>query len=245
MIRKALIIYCDNTESGELKGPTADNENIREHLTSRLGGEWYSNEILSLNNPTKNQVKQAITRHLNGADYTFVVFSGHGYISTYDNKQYVELDDGDIRVRELFSDSRRQTLIVDACRGYYTPSPKLFSKGISGIYDSFKGEPSTRKLFSDHVINCEAGISVLYAASENESAVDSDNGGAYLFSIFRVCKLWEKNDNKSTKFTIREAHQYGTKYMLENFDTIQNPTTNQEKRQRYFPLAVKFNRING
>jgi hypothetical protein len=243
MIRKAIIIYCDDTESGELKGPIADNINLNHHLTSTLGGEWYDSEILSLNNPTKSQVRIAIARHLSGADYTFVVFSGHGYISTLDDKQYVELADGDITVRDLLSNAKRQTIIIDACRGYYTPTTKLFSKGVEGIYDSFTGEPSTRKLFSDHVLNCEAGLTVLFAASENESATDSDKGGAYLYSLLKVCELWNGTE-RGSKLSVKNAHDLGTKYMKNNFDTIQNPAMNSEKRKRYFPLAVKWTAIN-
>lgn len=244
MIRRALIVYCNNTESGKLNGPIADNINLHRHLTSKLGGEWYDKEILPLNNPTKNQVRIAISNHLSGADYTFVVFSGHGFISTVDNKQYLELLDGDIPVRQLITDAKRQTIVVDACRGYYTPTTQLFSKGMEGIYDSFTGEPSTRKLFNEHVLRCEAGLTVLYAASEDESATDSDKGGAYLYSILKVCETWNKT-NTGTKFSVKNAHEFGTKYMRANFDTIQNPTMNAEKRQRYYPLAVKYNMING
>ena len=52
MNRKALIIYCTETNSGSLTGPRMDNKNIREYLKSDVGGQWYDNEIISLENPT-------------------------------------------------------------------------------------------------------------------------------------------------------------------------------------------------
>lgn len=52
MNRKALIIYCDDIESGFLSGPTVDNTNFRNYLTSYCRGDWYENEIKSLNNPS-------------------------------------------------------------------------------------------------------------------------------------------------------------------------------------------------
>lgn len=70
MIRRALIIYCDNTPSDPLPGPVQDNANYRKFLTSYLGGEWHSSEIRSLQNPTKLQVEQARQNFMKGADYT-------------------------------------------------------------------------------------------------------------------------------------------------------------------------------
>jgi len=245
MTRKALIVYCDNTESGKLPGPSADNQNLRTHLTSPLGGDWYDSEIISLNNPTKLQVLQSI-RTIGVADYSFVVFSGHGYINTADNhKQYVELSDGDLSISNLVSNSKRQTIIIDACRGYYSPTTQMFSKGLSGTFENFSGRQSTRKLFDHHLNNCEEGLSVMYAASKNQSASDSDKGGAYLFSILKVCEIWAQNDSKKQKFSIRDAHNSGIIYMNKNFETKQKPTMHAEKRMRYFPLAVKWTQING
>jgi hypothetical protein len=45
MTRKALIIYCDNTQSGELSGPSHDFENYQNYLKSHLGGEFHQSLI--------------------------------------------------------------------------------------------------------------------------------------------------------------------------------------------------------
>lgn len=240
MIRRALIIFCDDTDSGSLSGPVADNNNLRKHLTSQLGGEWYGSEILSLNNPTKRQVLQAMRNHINEADYSFIIFSGHGFINTDDNnEQYIELQDESISINILVNSCRRQTLIIDACRGYYSEK-RLFSKGLTGVFDSHKPRTSTRKLFNHHLNNCEEGLSILYAASENQTAIDSNQGGAYLFSILKACELWSQHDTKRQKFSIKDAHNNGTIFMHKNFKTIQKPVMQPEKRMRYFPLAVKW-----
>ncbi len=57
---------------------------------------------------------------LSGADYTFMVFTGHGFIDEINGRkhQFVELKDGDILVQTLRTKSLRQTLIVDSCRGF-------------------------------------------------------------------------------------------------------------------------------
>lgn len=245
MKRRALIIYCDDTSSGKLHGPVADNLNIRQHLLSRLGGEWDDNEIRSLRNPTRANVLACVKTHLSNSDYTFVVFTGHGYIHEDDKQQYIELSDGDIPRRLLNSGSLRQTMIIDACRGYYKPSVRFFASSLEGLSESSFARYSTRKLFDQLVMSCECGLTILYAASENQSALDSDKGAAYLYSLLKVCNIWLKTDNKSSKLSVRSAHILASNYMTQNFDTIQTPIITTEKRKKYFPLAVKFIPLQG
>src|ERR1700747_1498950 len=117
LIRRALIIYCGNTESGPLIGPHYDNLHYLNFLKSKLGGNWLPHEIQSLTNPTPFGVSRAITNFLNNAHYTFIIFSGHGYFSIDTNRQFVELRGKSISILNLRTNAPRQTLIVDACRG--------------------------------------------------------------------------------------------------------------------------------
>ena len=87
MKRRALILFCTDTESGHLDGPEYDNKNYKDFLTSHLGGDWYDNKILSIKNPTSIKVSNAMTQFLNGAEYTFIIFSGHGYLNTADSNR--------------------------------------------------------------------------------------------------------------------------------------------------------------
>jgi hypothetical protein len=121
MKRKALIIYCDNTPpSKKLDGPPKDNNNYRRFLTSNYGGAWEPGEIESIQNPTINEVAEVIN-HMNGMDYTLTIFTGHGDMQK-DNwgswQQYCQVLDGEITVHNLKSDSKKKTVIIDACRKY-------------------------------------------------------------------------------------------------------------------------------
>jgi hypothetical protein len=245
MKRRALIVYCNDTSSGVLPGPEADNANLRQHLISNLGGDWYENEILSLSNPTTIQVINSVKNHLKGADYTLFAFSGHGYLNMDDNnRQYLELSDGDISIKQVITEVRRQAIIIDACRGFYSPSTSILTKGFEEAYDNLTGKVSTRKLFDHYLMNCEEGLTVLYAANENQTATDSDNGGVYLLSILKVCELWQSSGSSKNIFSLKDAHLFGIKYMNQNFDTIQKPTMNSEKRMRFYPFAVKISQLN-
>jgi hypothetical protein len=243
MIRKALIIYCDNTESGFLNGPSVDNTNLRNYLMSHCGGDWYENEIRSLNNPTIQQVKNAVNLMIN-SDYTFVVFSGHGWINVdEDFTQYLEVADGDISINELITDADRQTILIDSCRGFLSPITESFNKGLSGTIRAYSSTISTRTLFDSLVLKAEEGISVMFSASENQSSVDSIKGGAYIYSLLSVCRNWFVNNKTENYLSIKNAHNLAIPFMETKFVTKQKPVMNSEKRLRYFPFAVKFTTI--
>lgn len=245
MIRRALIIYCNNTRSGKLAGPSQDNQNFREYLTSSLGGYWYDEEILSLPNPSSIKIYEAINSFLNGADYTFVIFTGHGFIDIDNNmQQNIELSDKRIPISKLRTNAKRQTLIIDACRGYFS-SFRILSKAFGDISDSFIIKENTRKMFDYSVLNAEEGLTILYAASENQTALDTNVGAAYLLSLLEVAKNWKEYDIQYNILPLNVAHEHAQDYLSENFETIQIPSKNSEKRRNYFPFAVKMSELNG
>lgn len=241
MKRRALIIYCDKTGSGSLIGPVCDNSNFIDYLTSYAGGEWRESEIMSLQNPTSDEVADSVNNFLHNADYTFTIFSGHGFVNTDNNyMQFVELYDKDISILKLKSNADRQTLIVDACRGFYSPTKEALTKGFSDLYENLeRSHLSTRKLFDQAVLSAEQGWTVLYAASENESALDTDEGGAYLLSLLKASEHWEQADKKNNVLPLNEAHERAKIYLQNAFATIQRPIINNEKRRTHFPFAVK------
>jgi len=246
MKRRALIIYCDNTDSGKLVGPPYDNKYYREFLQSKLGGDWTDKEILSMRNPNSAWVLRGVTEFLNGADYTFTIFTGHGFLNEDDNnRQYIELENKSIAISNLRTTARRQTLIIDACRGYYSPYRELI-KSFSEQYDHFIGDPhSTRQMFDNAVLRAEEGWTILYAASENQTALDTGNGAAYLLSLLKIAEHWEKFNKRNNVLTLKGAHNFAKNYVFDNFDTIQEARMNKEKRLKHFPFAVKASLLHG
>lgn len=240
MERKALIIYCTNTSSGTLNGPYKDNQNFIDYLKSDVGGQWYNEEIVSIQNPNKNDIIRIISNDFNNVDYSFIVFSGHGYISINDNLQYIEINNCDIPILELRTNAKRQTIIIDACRGYYQPIHDSKQTRFSNLYEYATGHPNTRGIFEAAVEQADEGITVLFSADENQSSLDTDKGGAYLLSLLSVCKEWERKTNeRNCYYPINYAHDEACLYIKKHFVTNQNPVMNQEKRRYYFPLAVK------
>jgi len=245
MNRKALIIYCTETDSGPLTGPKMDNKNIREYLKSDVGGQWHDDEIISLENPTIGKVRRCITIEFDNADYSFIVFTGHGCIDETDNQDYLEVVDGDMPLSTLISPAPRQALIIDACRGYYNRVTDSLQKKFSNVNEYFSGHPDTRAIFDRAVYQAEEGLSVLYSASANQSSLDTNRGGAYLYSLLSICKEWEKvAKGKDVYMDLKNAHEKACKYLRDNFVTIQKPAMNKEKRKFYFPIAVSAALLN-
>jgi hypothetical protein len=239
MERRALIIFCDNTESGSLSGPYRDYINFKNFLTSNLGGDWEEDEILPLRNPTKREVFDSIINFLDGADYTFTIFSGHGFMDRPGGKQFVELLDDSISILQLRTSAKRQTLIIDACRGFESDH-RTEQKTFGDIYEGFAGPTSTRVIFDKAVMAAEQGLTVLYAASENETALDTPSGAAYLLSLLEVANGWSTSNEVDHIIALKNIHLRASKYLFEHFDTIQQPKMNGEKRIRYYPFAVKY-----
>lgn len=240
MNRKALIVYCTDTNSGKLTGPKMDNENIRKYLKSDVGGQWYDDEIISLENPTIGKVRRCIANEFDDADYSFIVFTGHGCIDETDDQDYLEVADGDMPLSTLISPAPRQTLIIDACRGYCSHLSDSLQKSFSNLYEYFSGHPNTRIIFNRAVRQAEEGITVLYSASENQSSLDTNKGGAYIYSLLSVCKNWEESVKDNYVYLdLKGAHEKACAYLKRHFITNQKPTMNMEKRNFYFPIAVK------
>jgi hypothetical protein len=86
--RRAIFIGCPGQRGIDfLPGLPLDLRNFPEMLYSERGGKFYPDEIITLSNPTSEQLTAAM--HSSSADYTLVYFSGHGYTD----------DDGTRRLR--------------------------------------------------------------------------------------------------------------------------------------------------
>lgn len=243
MNRKALIIACDNTASGPLKGPQKDYENLRTFLEKREGGLWYDREIDYLLNPTIKMVQDKINQM--DADYTFVVFSGHGGTNLQDGQQYVELTDGDLYVGELITKANRQTILIDSCRTLFCDNPNvnerefvresLFSKAFSSYTDE-----QVRLIYEKLILQCEAGITLLNSASENEASVDSKQGAAYICSLLKNASMWESQTRILDVLRVDEVHRLACTSIKRDFMTNQHPQIRPEKRHWYYPFALSI-----
>jgi hypothetical protein len=243
MIRRALIIYCDDTNPQKpLSGPKKDNINYVDFLTSNLGGHWLDTEIKSLHSPSIDEVKETVSNLSLLADYTFTIYSGHGGHERIQNRQMMELSDGDEPIHTLVNNANRQTLIIDSCRSYYTDEILIdMLKQASILEDSmYRFERSTRNLYSECVMAADEGVTVLFSCSRGQASDDSVEGGLYLSSLLEAAKRWKESNSDQYCLDLLDAQKKASSIIDKETLSIQVPELVPQKRRKYFPFAVKF-----
>jgi len=66
-----------------------------------------------------------------------------------------------------------------------------------------------------------------------------------LLSLLKTTELLEERDRRNNILNLKVTHNLAKTYLAENFDTVQVPIINGEKRITYFPFAVKSTTIQG
>ena len=174
MNRKALLIGSPGNKGSDsyLGGVARDIQNYDRYLRSAAGGSWYASEIQTLEYPTTSEVRQAI-RPLESADYSFVLFSGHGYYDAKRNSTIACLcRDDEIDSSELRKGCTRHTLVLDCCR--------VVERHVLAEDTIAKADQAPRKLdaaecryyFDKQVLSSPRGLIVLHACAIDETAGD-------------------------------------------------------------------------
>lgn len=173
MVRKAIIIG-NNTGKGApnyLGGVNHDLINYQAYLKSRAGGEWYQtiqfSEIDVAYNLNRNEILQKI-RNCN-ADYSFVVFTGHGFVNSKDGLTYVCVNDNYISEDELMTSCYKRTLILDCCREKTTMSEGY--SGLSGVQN--------KATISELNKLASQGFSVVDSRKKFDKALSESSYGAF------------------------------------------------------------------
>ncbi|MCZ8438767.1 caspase family protein [Achromobacter xylosoxidans] len=192
MKRQAVLI--GNT--GGLDGISLDLERTTDFLTSPQGGEWYASEIVSFIDPAKSDVVAELKRiKRTQPDYLFFLFSGHGY---HGRETTLHLNETEtLEESELNFLSSRQLSIFDCCR----VSPHLIVANESASYDLQSYQESTRDRFDARIMQAASQHVRLYACSEEESALQTENGALYL-----TCLLDAAESLNSEFMTVEHAH---------------------------------------
>ena len=129
MRRQTIIIGAPGTSATFLVGVDQDLANYPQFLRSPSGGAWRDDEISVLRNPTWGELSQKLKRLESQADYSLVVFSGHGRTNPQTFTDYVLINDQEeIRVNQFRTRVPRQLVLFDACRSFPAPSKNLVTE---------------------------------------------------------------------------------------------------------------------
>lgn len=240
LTRKALIIIMTGTPKtdNDISYVIRDAENYYKFLTSDCGGKWDKNEIIIKKNISTSDAVELVESM--NADYTFTVFSGHGGISTEDNKLYLEFIDGDLPSSIFRNLSKRQTIIFDTCRTYFTPGLQSIN---DSLYSSFeKAElriSNARQIFDNYLKMCDEGIIRLYASTENQAA-DGDEDGSYFSSaLINSAKDWARYTSTNNILNLFQVFSLAEKEIESYEFATQKPKIHGGKRLKWFPFAIR------
>jgi hypothetical protein len=238
MIRKALIIGGPDSQ---IPGVYDDMRNYRDFFKSSSGGGWYEHEITTLENPSSFQAREAL-KSLQNADYSIVVFAGHGYFSGAKGCTVVELKpDVEMEEHELKVGAKKHTLIIDACR-VFVPAPvqkMVFDSLTTERFRAHASVSASRRLFEDILMRCAPGIAILYSCSVHETAGDiKGEGGRYSSALLKAGVAGPASSSVDF-LSISDAHERAIPYVQKQSGNRQNPKGEFPRSIPRFPFSVK------
>ncbi|KAA6318059.1 hypothetical protein EZS27_031881 [termite gut metagenome] len=240
MKRKAILF--GNTNG--LQGVSVDLLNYEKFLQLSEGGAWDDNEIITLPNPSKWQLKALIaSAKLDATDFVFVVYSGHG---GYNRSTILEINgEGEtIDEKDLWNIAPRQITILDCCRGTESELTPI-EKSVKSLNDSIVG--STRSLirtaYNKRIMSASIQQVKLYSCSIGETSIDTgrNGGGLYTKNLFQAI-----NDSVYADYlTINDAHAkaciYTSQEAKEKHNHEQNPDSSVIRCSHSQQLIVGIN----
>ena len=227
-----------------LAGVARDLKNYENYLQSPLGGSWYRQEISVLDNPSRADVRRALIP-LRTANYSFVLFSGHGYFSD-DNRDTIVCLSGDeeLEAVELRRGSGRQTVVLDCCR--VVEKVALAEDSVAKVDRSPRSLDANdcRRYFDQEISKCPVGLVVMHACDVNETAADdSRRGGYYASNLINVAEDWAKSDTtdlskKYNVLRVPDVHDRAAERVSWLSSGRQNPQIEKPKATSYFPFSI-------
>jgi len=252
MKRKAIIIGNNIGYKAPkiLKGVDYDLINYYKYLISDIGGEWYGDkykypEIEILHNKGKNDIIAAIRNC--DADFSFVVFTGHGFIHSKDNLTYICVSDGFLSENDLDTLVEKQTLILDCCREIESlnEGTEAFSELVKSdslrLFSSERTIINAREKFNNGLSASDDGCFTGYACLIDQTSSDNPtSGGIFSSALLKTGKDFGSRDRDHSQLTIRNAAQRTINTLNRNPFTDQVPTylMNPSSMKLTHPFAI-------
>lgn len=246
MTRKMLIIANPGEQGSEsyCEGVNQDVTQYKNFFLSNLGGAWEPEEIETLVCPFAVQVDASLKK-LTLADYSMVVYCGHGY-SRKNGVTMVELRTNcDYDSTKFNQGAYKHTVILDCCRAIYEPIYESTQERYD-LKDSMEHSTArniARKKFDNAVQNCPTGIVILYACSIGETAGDDEvKGGVYSHALRSVATDWGRSNAGLETASVVLIHNIATQIVCQESGGHQNPKIMKPRSSPYFPFCVAENR---
>lgn len=224
----------------DLIGVEADLGNFQAFLRSPAGGAWNASELTILRNPGALQVDVHLSL-LKSADYSFVVFAGHG--DHHDGSTRVQLKEGVvISADKLKVGAPKHTLVVDCCR-IVTRRTNIAVEALLEKAESAGLAPSVaRAAFDAEVTKCSGGLVTMYSCAVGEGAGEGSDGGYYSRSLVDGARNWARasrgtGDNYKC-LSVFDVHNLAEPAVLRLSGNRQHPKIEKPRSKPYFPFAI-------
>ncbi|WP_395055607.1 caspase family protein [Polaromonas sp.] len=240
MNRSALII---GSPDADIPGVKQDMVAYRQHFESQLGGAWYPHEIETLESPGDLVVRQKLEM-MKKADYSVVVFAGHGSHPTRTGTTKVLLRPGvEMDVNILKLGAPKHTLIVDCCRKLNRQIILDSVMAKSASFSEARSMVDYRRYFDLAVQNCSTGLVTLFSCDIDETAQDLSTGGLYSVELLAYARQWEEQRNRGSGeshrvLQIPDAHEAAKVKVIIASGGRQTPQIEKPRSSPYFPFAI-------
>lgn len=239
MKKRVLIVVADQPKNEvRMKGPEKDAHLMRKYLMSPLGGAWEDDEILTLQNPTRELFCKWRCTFQQDCDYTLSVFSGSASTSPAGRYVYLHFADGKIKYNILGSTAPRQTWILDVGKGQSRPkAEKLTSPGIWNLNHHVPLE-TIRSRYEEAILEGSEGLNLLMSEyPQYNRGSETHEGSGYLVALLKQAEQFALMKTRKDVLYTRKAHEGAVEFLREKLGSEQRPITCRQKV--YFPLAVK------
>jgi len=245
--RSALIITNPGEvgSEGYCEGVNKDAQLYRSFLLSPVGGAWRSSELSTLKQPSRQEVRDAVSA-IAGADYSLVAFCGHGYYSASKDSTILELRKGiELDSVELRQGATKRTIVLDCCRKVHRPMAldEAMRKSIAKA-DAVVDPKESRKYYDKSIADCSDGIVVLFGCSIGETAGDdAQRGGFYSYNLVESTRDWARDNDVDTATdysvcSVVRAHAKALPRVTQLSGGTQTPTIQKPRSEPYFPFGI-------
>jgi hypothetical protein len=238
MTRRALIIAAPGPATNFLSGVQFDLHNYQNFLLSPAGGGWQPEEVRWMLNPSRAALLQHLTQMQ--AEYTLVVFSGHGAMEKQSGRSFIEINANGERVwvDKLGTPAAKQLLILDSCRNYASGLSGFVTEGVQ-LFTSSLNIVQARQLFDKHLARCEAGQIVCHACEPGYSAFDTPSGGLLSTTLFQLVQDWVSTPSQYTTLPVNTVFQRAQRVIAAGGKQRPALRLVPTSREQWFPFAVR------
>ena len=245
--RRVLIIANPGAVGDEnyCEGVNKDVSTYKAFLQSKVGGAWKPEEITVLKCPALAEFRSGL-HSLQSADYSLIVFTGHGEYSPLEDTTILELRPGiDVNSKELLDGATKRTIVLDCCRGVHVSLAldETMMKALAKA-DSVEDKTESREYYDKAISECPESVVTLFGCSIRELAGDDDQrGGVYSYNLIGCAETWARENDVDTSesysiLSVVSAHELAKSKVIQRRGTKQNPTIEKPRSGPYFPFGV-------